>query len=67
MKLSGVGKNSLQLIPLPSPTPSAKPNQSDFDKAMARLDSDITNADPTVNDLPYPPVNAQLYVIQNNQ
>lgn len=64
MMIAGIGRNGLQLIPEPSPTPSPTLiNQTEFDKAFKRLQNDITNADPTTNDLPYPPVSTSLYII----
>ncbi|HKY74337.1 MAG TPA: hypothetical protein VJ246_03445 [Patescibacteria group bacterium] len=64
MMLMGVGRNGLQLIPEPSPSPSPTLiNQTEFDKAFKRLQNDIKNADATVNDIPFPPVNPTLYIV----
>lgn len=60
----GMGKKSLRLIPELSPSPTPITNtMSDFDKAMNRLNQDVIVADPTVNDLPFPPLNPELYII----
>lgn len=64
MMIAGVGKRSLQLTPQPSPSPTPIANTlSDFDKAMNRLNQDVQAADPTVNDLPFPPLNPELYIV----
>ena len=64
MMVTGTGKNSLLLTPNPSPSPTPVTGAtSDFDKAMNRLNQDIMAADPTVNDLPFPPLNPDLYIV----
>ncbi len=64
MMMTGVGKNGLQLSPKPSPSPTPITNtMSDLDKAMNRLNQDVIAADPTVNDLPFPPLNSELYIV----
>jgi hypothetical protein len=37
-----------------------------FDKAYKLLQQDITKADPTTGDLPFPPVNPALYIAKEN-
>ena len=64
MLIVGMGRKSLRLIPELSPSPTPTTNTlSDFDKAMNRLNQDVIIADPTVNDLPFPPLNPELYII----
>lgn len=62
--ISGMGRNSLQLVPQPSPSPSPTAQLTDFEKSMVQLHQDIVDADPAVNDLPFPPVNPSLFIIQ---
>ncbi len=60
----GMGRKSLRLTSELSPSPTPTTNTlSDFDKAMNRLNQDVIIADPTVNDLPFPPLNPELYIV----
>lgn len=62
----GLGKNGLRLVPEPTPTPVAKREDDAFDKAYKLLQQDIVKADPTIGDLPFPPVNPVLYIAKEN-
>ncbi len=47
-----------------SATPSIASNlPQELQKAMASLETDIKEADPQANDLPFPPVNFQLHLL----
>lgn len=62
--IAEVGRKNIRLIPELSPSPLPITDTiSDFDKAMNRLNQDVIVADPTVNDLPFPPLNPELYIV----
>ncbi|MBI5151399.1 MAG: hypothetical protein HZA34_02375 [Candidatus Pacebacteria bacterium] len=63
LMVMGKGKNSLKITE-PSPSPKTTQQLSDFQKSLQLFHTDVERADPTVNDLPYPPVNTNLYIIQ---
>lgn len=63
LMVTGKGKNSLNITE-PSPSPKTSQQLSDFQKSLQLFHTDVERADPTVNDLPYPPVNTNLYIIQ---
>jgi hypothetical protein len=48
-----------QVAPAPSSTPSSQA-QSELQTTFALLHDDVVNADPSVNDLPVPPVDFKL-------
>ncbi len=66
MMALGVGRNGLRLVPEPTPTPMVKREDDAFDKAYKLLQQDIVKADPTIGDLPFPPVNPVLYIAKDN-
>lgn len=66
MMVMGVGRNSMRLVPEATPTPIVKQEDDAFTKAFKLLQQDIEKADPTTNDLPFPPVNPVLYIAREN-
>jgi len=64
MMIAGIGRKNLRLMPESSPLSTPTTNtMSDLDKALNRLNQDVIAADPTVNDLPFPPLNPELYIV----
>jgi hypothetical protein len=48
-----------QMVPSPSPSPVTQA-QTDLQTTFALLHEDVVNADPSVNDLPVPPIDFKL-------